>query len=148
MNQSQKLISQPDPEPPALDEPNIIDEPDSVVIDEAELESEVKEHLIETLVNLPMEPTMESSLTTISLRSPDVYDSLQIFLQEIGSLEIGVLVCELIFSGAELPSYVACILFGRPPISADLLRKPISPPPPLFSQDASVLVPRPPRWLD
>jgi len=60
---------------------------------------------------------MESSLTVISLRSSDVYDPLQIFLRETGSPEIGVLVCELIFSEAELPSYAACILFELPPTS-------------------------------
>jgi len=83
MNQSQKfLISQsqnvdePNLEPLVLVEPNIVDEPDSEVVDEAELEPEVKEPLIETLVDLSVEPIMESSLTVISLRSPDIYDPL------------------------------------------------------------------------
>ena len=79
-----EVIDEPDPEPPVLVEPDIIDEPDSEVADEAELEPEVKEPLIETLVYLRVEPTMEPSLTAISLRSPDVYDSLQIFLHETG----------------------------------------------------------------
>ena len=60
---------------------------------------------------------MEPSLTAISLKSPDVYDPLQIFLHEIGSPEIGALICELIFNGAELPSYTARILFKLPPTS-------------------------------
>jgi len=84
---------------------------------------------------------MEPFFTAITLRSPDVYDPLQIFLQETGSPEIGALVCELIFSGAELLSYVARILFELPSTSADLSRKPIPPTPSWFSQDASVTIP-------
>jgi len=76
---------------------------------------------------------MELSLTAISLRSPDVYDSLQIFLQETGSLDIDVLVCELIFSEAELPSYAARILFELLPTSAGLPLKPVPSPAPWFS---------------
>ena len=53
--------------------------------------TKVVESPIETLVGLPAELTLElvPSLTAIRaslfLRSPDVYDPLQIFLQEIGS---------------------------------------------------------------
>jgi len=77
----------------------------------------VNEPLIETLVDFPVEPTIEPYLTCIFLRSPDVYDPLKIFLQEIGSPDIGALVCELIFSGAELPSYAARVLFELSPTS-------------------------------
>ena len=43
----------------------------------------MKESLIETLIDLPLELTMKlvSSLTNIFLKSP-VYDPLQIFLEE------------------------------------------------------------------
>jgi len=53
----------------------------------------VEEPLIENLVDLLTEPTREvvSSLKVISLRSPDVYDPLQIFLQETILHEIGTL---------------------------------------------------------
>ena len=52
---------------------------------------EVEKLPIDTLVKLPPDPTMElvSSLvvmkTSLSLRVPDVYDPLQIFLQETRS---------------------------------------------------------------
>jgi len=63
---------------------------------------------IEILVDLPVEPTMElaPSLTVIRasifLRSPDVYDPLQIFLQKLVSQEIGTLICGLDVNGVEL----------------------------------------------
>jgi len=75
-----EAVDKVDPKHPVLVEPDIVDEPDSEVVDEAELESGVKEPLMKTLVDLPVESIMESSLTAISLRSPDVYDPLQIFL--------------------------------------------------------------------
>ena len=71
-----EVVDEPDLERPVLVDPDIIDEPDSKVVDEVELELEVKELLIETLIDFPVEPTMEPSLTTISLRLPDVYDPL------------------------------------------------------------------------
>ena len=70
---------------------------------------------------------MELSFAAISLKSPDVYDPLQIFLQETGLPDIGILVYELIFSGAEFPYYAAHILFELPSTSACLPRKPVSP---------------------
>ena len=51
-------VDEPDPEPPVIVEPDIIDEPDSEVVDETELEPEVKKPLIETLVEISVEPTM------------------------------------------------------------------------------------------
>ena len=59
------------------------------------------------------------------LRSPDVYDSLQIFLQETGSQEIGALVCGLAFSGVELPSYAAHILLELLLIAIGLSWEPV-----------------------
>ena len=54
----------------------------------------MKKSFIETLVDLPAEPVMKLvlSLTAISLRLPDMYDSLQTFLQEsfIGDWYLGV----------------------------------------------------------
>ena len=58
----------PDPGPPVLVEPDIIDEPNSKVIDKPKLEPEVEEpgpepeveeSLIETLIGLPADPTMK-----------------------------------------------------------------------------------------
>jgi len=59
-------------------------------------ESEVEEPLIETHIDLPEESTMKliSFLTAISLRSSDIYDLLQIFLREIGSQEINLLMVQ------------------------------------------------------
>jgi len=60
------------------------------------LPTEVEELLIDTLMKLLVEPTMElvPSLTAIPLRSPDIYDSLQIFLQKTGSQEISLLMVQ------------------------------------------------------
>jgi len=115
-----------DSEPPVLIEIEVVEEPELKVEDpkpkaeveepKAEVEepkAEVEEHLIETPIDLPAEPTMKLlsfSLATrfpSSLRSPDVYDPYQIFLQEICSREVGTLVCGLVFSGTELPCYDA-----------------------------------------
>jgi len=62
----------------------------------------VEEPFIETLVDLPPELTMKlmSFLIVICLRLPDMYDPLQIFLQETVSQEIDILVCGLVFSRA------------------------------------------------
>jgi len=68
--------------------------------------TEIEKLPTETLVDLLTEPTMElvSSLEamrdSLFLRSPDEYDPLQIFLTV--SQEVGILICGLNFSGAEL----------------------------------------------
>jgi len=66
-----------DSEPPIFTE--------SKVVDESESESEVEDPLIRTKIDLPTELIMKLfSLATrvlLSLRSPDVYDPLQIFLK-------------------------------------------------------------------
>ena len=83
-----EAVDEPDPESPVLVEPDIVDESDSEVADETELEPEVKD-LIATHVDLPIEPTMNFSSSAItvplSLKSPDVYDHLQIFLEATDS---------------------------------------------------------------
>ena len=50
-----ETVDEPDPEPLILVKPDIVDKSDSEIIDEAELEPKVKEPLIETLVDLPVE---------------------------------------------------------------------------------------------
>ena len=71
---------------------------------------------IETLVDLPIElsmnlvPTVLSMRTLFFLRSLDVYDPLQILIQEPLSQEIHKLVYKLDFNGAELTCHAACIL--------------------------------------
>ena len=97
-----------DLEPLILVETEVVEEsePEPKVVEDSELESEVKEPITETLVDFPVEPTMKLLLFSphmrlfLSMRSPDVYDSFQIFLQEIGAL-----VCGLV--GAGLPYYAA-----------------------------------------
>jgi len=71
------------------------------------------ETLVDFLANFTMElvPSLTAMRASFFLRSPDVHYSLQIFLQEASSQEIGALVCELVFSGAKLLRYVARILF-------------------------------------
>ena len=83
--------------------------------------TEVMELLIETLMDLPVESTRELVLSltvmwaSFFLSSPDVYNLLQIFMQEIGSQEIGVLVCGLAFSGVELSCltmlHISCLSY-------------------------------------
>jgi len=109
----------------------------------------VEEPLIETHVDLPAEPTIEllsfspAMMFHLSLRSPDVYDLFQIFLQETGSQKIGALVCGLIFSRVELSYYIVRILVEVPSTTAGWSQKPVSPPPLWFNHNASVLIPRP-----
>ena len=103
----------------------------------------MKESLIETHVNLAVEPVMELSPSSsamrvpLFLRPPDVYDPLQIFLNEAGSQEFGVVVCFLVFNGVDL-SFAVFILPELPP--TDLSRKSVSPSPPWLRHDASVLL--------
>ena len=59
-------------------------------------------------------PPLTTMRASVFLRSLDVYDPLQIFLQDAGSQEIGALICGLVFSGAELPYYAARLLFEVP----------------------------------
>jgi len=59
-------------------------------------------------------PLLATMRVSAFLRSPNVYDPMQIFLQDPVSQEIGSLVCELDFSGAELICHDACILLELP----------------------------------
>jgi len=74
---SQKLFEEP--EPKALKA--------KLESEVEESESEVEESLMETPVDLPVESIINLvlSLTAISLKSPDIYDQLHIFLQETES---------------------------------------------------------------
>jgi len=96
---------------------------------------EVEELPIETLVDLPAQPVMElvpslaAMRASLSLRSSDEYDSLQIFQQETVSQGIGTLICGLDFREAELTCYDACFFFELPSTAADLSRELVSPPP-------------------
>ena len=71
---------------------------DSKVVDKPKLEPEVKDPLTKTLIDLPVEPTIEllSSLTVMraSLRSIDVCDPFHIFLQEIRLQKITLLIVQ------------------------------------------------------
>ena len=78
--------------------------------------TEVVELSIVTFVDLLEEPTMElvppfiAIRASIFLRSSDVYDPpLQIFLQEPVLQDIGILICGLDFSEAELTCHATCI---------------------------------------
>ena len=107
---------------------------------------EVVELSIETLIDLPAEPIMKlvphltAIRASIFLRLPDMYNSLQIFLQEPVSQEIGTLICGLDFSRAGLTCHVACILLKLPSTATCLSRKLASPPPPWSRCDALVLL--------
>ena len=117
-------------EPTFLVEPDILDEPKpEVVADLVPLQKifpswpiEVKEPLVEIFVNLPAEfimdllPSSPAIRVPLSLRLPDTYDPLQIFLQQTGSHEIKLLMVQStidsVFSGDDLPRHVAYILLG------------------------------------
>ena len=93
-----EVVDEPDSESPVLVELDVFEKSRPEVI--AELEPvpepepvpkpkpEVEEILIGTLVDLPAESTMKLLLSSpamripVSLRSPDLYDPLQIFLQD------------------------------------------------------------------
>jgi len=100
--------------------------------------TEVVKLPIETLVDLPAElimelaPTLTVIRTSFFLRSSDMYDPLQILIQEPILQKIDILVYELDFSGAELTYHAACILLDLPSTTTCLSWKP-APPPPLWS---------------
>ena len=79
-----EVVDESGPEAPVLIELEVVDELDSEV-DEAELALEVEEPPINTRVELPTEPIMELMpfLTAMILRSPDFYDPLLIFIQDM-----------------------------------------------------------------
>ena len=97
-----------DSEPPIFVESNVLKESGpEVVIELVPLQkdifsqlTEIEELSIETLVNFSVKPTMKlvSFLIlmrdSLSLRSPDVYDTSQIFLHETGSQEIMLLLVQ------------------------------------------------------
>jgi len=123
-------------EPPILAEPEAVNElePKSHTVYEPELE--VKEPLIKTLVKLSVEPTMElvPSLTCILLRSPDVYDLLQIFLQETGSQEFSIFMVQstlcLVFIMDDSSLSATCDWLDLSSFIAGLVRKSVSLPSP------------------
>ena len=145
---SSKLVAKNDisPESTVLIEPEVLDELEPEVV--AELVSlqekthsrpiEVEESLIEISVDLLAEPTMELLSSSpvmrvlLFLRSVDIYDLLQIFLQT-SSQEIKILMVQstigLVFSGDDLSRRAACILLKLPSIAVGLSRKLVLPPP-------------------
>ena len=119
-----------------------------------ELEPEVEELLIGTLVDLPTETPMESLLFSsvmripVSLRSPDLYDLLQIFLQDTESQKIRLFrvrntIDSLLTQKVTLLS-ATCALIELSSFKADLSRKLVLPPPSWCSHNASERIPRPP----
>ena len=87
-----------DSESPILVESDIVDESEPKVIEDSETKSEVEKPSIETLVDLPKEliRNLVPSLTAMraSLRSPNVYYPLQIFIHETGSQNINLLMVQ------------------------------------------------------
>ena len=107
-----------DPEPPVLVETEFVEnlksEPE-VVVELVSLKeeissrpTEVEELPIETLVDLLAEPTkkfvpfLTALRVSLFFRSPDMYDSLHIFLMETVSQEFDTLIYGLDLSGVEL----------------------------------------------
>jgi len=157
LNEIWKLVASQTAEVDVEPEPELLNEPEPEIVDEPDPESEV-DHLIETHVNFLAEPTMKwlSSLSAtrvpLSIRLPDVYDPLQIFLEATGSQEVEFLMVQStispVFSKNDLPRHVASVLFEVPSTAVGWSRKPVPPPPTWFSHDASMLILRPLPWPD
>ena len=123
-----------------------------------ESEPDVKELLIGTLVNLSAESAMELLMSSpamripVSLRSPDLYDLLQIFLHDTESWEISLFrvqrTIDLVLIREDTLSSATCALIDLSSFKEDLFRKPVSPPPPWCSYNASERISRPPSWHD
>jgi len=160
-----EAIDEPEPEPKpevaAEPEPTVVDEPEPepevAAVSESEPavvnepEPEIKKLTVETSTNLPAKLAMELASSTpavrvpVSLRSSDAYDLLQILLEATSSQKFGFLVVQStiapVFIRKDLPRHVACVLFEAPSTAAGWSRKSVSPPPPWFSHDTSMLIP-------
>ena len=101
---------------------------------------------METLVELSVELTMEL-VSSLPLRSLDVYDPLQIFLQKIGSQEISLFMVQSairsVFIMNNSPLSAISDSLDLPSFTAGLSRsrKSVQPPSLWFSPDASVPFP-------
>ena len=88
----------------------------------------------------------------LSLRLPDTFDSLQIFLQQTGSQEIKFLMVHStigpVFNGDGLSRHAVCNLLELPLTVASLSRKSVPPALQWFRHDTLMLVARPPPWPD
>ena len=141
--------TKPELEPESLDEL----EPDLEVVDESDPEPKVEESLIKTHVDLPVEhvmklsPSLSAKRVSLSLRPPNVYDSLQIFLHEAVLHVFGISVCDLVFIRTDLIYFALFTLLKLHLTAANLSRK-LVPPPPWLRLDASVSLSRPPPWPD
>jgi len=98
------------------------------------------------LLDYQLLPSSPAIRITLSLRQPDVYNPLQIFLNEAGSYEFDVLACGSVFSRADFSYTVAFIPLELPPTGINLPRKPVPLLPPWLRHDASMLILRPPPW--
>ena len=118
---------------------------------------EVESLPVETLVDLPAEPALKlipplaDIRVSFFFRSPDVYDPLQICLQEPSSQEIRSLMVQSaicsIFIMDDLPQSAIGALIKLPSF-IDLTRRPVPLPPPWSRCDALVPLSQPPLWPD
>jgi len=118
------------------------------VVDESE--PEIREPLVEISADLSAELDMELVPPTpdvrvpVTLRSPDLYDPLQIFLQETMSQEVRLFMVRSIFDSVLIqkntPLSATCALLKLPSFIADMLLKSIPRPPTWLRHDASVLI--------
>jgi len=177
---SQAAKRDTDPEPSALVEPDVLEEPGSevvaelehepeqdnavklepepVVVDEPEPEPKIEEPLVKNSVDLTAELAMGLMTSTpamrvpVSQRSPDLYDPLQIFLQETELQEVRLFMVRSIVDSVlileDVPLSVTCALLELSSFIANQSQKPVPPTPPWFSLDAHLLGPRPPPWPD
>ena len=127
MLEESEIVDKAQPEQKIVDKSEPESEPE--VVDELDPEPEVEEYLIEIPVDLLAEPIMKllqsspAMRVLLSLRPPDVYNLLQVFLNEAGSQEFGVLVCSSIFSRADLSCSAAFISLELPLNVISLSRK-------------------------
>ena len=89
---------------------------------------------------------------SLSLRSPDEYDSLQICLQETCSREIKLLMVQSVVGSVFIMDdsllSATCDWLDLSSFILDLSQKSVSPPLPWFNYDTSMLLLRPPPWPD
>jgi len=150
-NYSKPNVEEPEPEPKDVKDSE--SEPELKEPEPEVKEPEVEELPIETLIYLLTEPTMRSlslsptMIFSLSLRSPDVYDTLQIFLQEAKLQEIKQVMMQSAVSSVFIMNdshlSATCDRIDLPSFTFSLSRKPVPPPPPpCASHDAVVLLSR------
>ena len=136
----------PDSEPLVLVEPDIFDEAEPKVVEDSKpVRSERASYLYYCRSSSRAYYEVSVIFDSESLvEAADVYEPLQIYLQKTELYEISLLMMQsivcLVFTTDDSHLSATCDWLDLPSFTAGLPRKPISPPPPWFNHDASVLI--------